>query len=378
MTLLTLGLAFHAWVGYEVLTALPLGVWAAVGLGPLLVVAVIARLRPDEPKVRWLTGIPFAMVLTAAFGAIAIVGGALPKGTIQSRLGVESIWSSWPFVFVSYGMLVNLVGSCGRRAWPLNTKNALYLLSHMGLATALIGGAVSGLTLERRTMVLFQGVPTDIAYDQHNNEYHAPFTVTLREFRMETFAPTFAVVSLDESAEDGMRQISGSTLAKVGLVETIDGYRVEVLRYLPKAVHDGRDWREVPWKTAAPAALVKVRRGTDEVFEGWVCSGSVATQAAYLPLGPNQALFMNRPMPKVFESDLEIDGRKVTVGVNKPAKVDGFDVYQFSYDEKAGPASPYSVVEVVRDPGLFVVYVGIFMLLAAAVLHLGQGVGGKR
>lgn len=318
------------------------------------------------------------MALTGAFGAMAIVGGVLPASTIQSRLGVESVWGSWPFIFVSYGMLVNIVGSCGRRVWPLNYKNVLYQLTHLGLAVALIGGSVSGLTLERRKMVLFPGVPSKIAYDAHNNEYHAPSTVTLREFQMETFAPTLSVVSHDESAKDGMRQVSGSKLAKEGVTESIGGYRVEVLRYLPKAVHDGREWREVPWKTAAPAALVKVRRGPDEVFEGWVCSGSIATQPAFLPLGPDQALFMNRPMPKVFESDLEVDGQKVTVGVNKPAKVAGFDLYPFSYDDKAGPASAYSVIEVVRDPGLPVVYLGIFMLLAATVLHLGQGIGGKR
>lgn len=378
MTVLTLGLAFHAWVGYGVLDSLPFGLIAAIGLTPLFVVALASHLRPESPTLRWLTGIPFAMVFTGAFGVLSIAGGAIPASTIQSRLGIDSIWGSWPFLFVSYGMLANICGSCGRRAWPLHYKNVHYQLTHLGLAVALVGGSVSGLTLERGTMVLFPGVPSQVAYDAHDREYRAPFTATLLEFRMETFAPTLAVVSLDGETENGMWQVSGSKLIKEGIVETIGGFRVEVIRYLPKAVNDGRRWREVPWKTGAPAALVSVRRGKDEVFEGWVSSGSVATQAAYLPLSPDQALFMNRPRPKVFESDLEIDGHKVTVGVNKPANVGGFALYQFGYDEDAGPASAYSVVEIVRDPGLPIVYVGIFMMLAAAVLHLGQGIGGKR
>jgi cytochrome c biogenesis protein ResB len=87
---------------------------------------------------------------------------------------------------------------------------------------------------------------------------------------------------------------------------------------------------------------------------------------------------MNTPRPKKFESDIVIDGKPYTVGVNQPVHVKGYDVYQFSYDDQAGAASQYSVIEIVRDPGLPVVYLGIFMLLAGTLLHLGNGLGEKK
>ncbi|MFN3963538.1 MAG: hypothetical protein ACK4NQ_11225, partial [Fimbriimonadaceae bacterium] len=67
----------------------------------------------------------------------------------------------------------------------------------------------------------------------------------------------------------------------------------------------------------------------------------------------------------------------VQVGVNEPIKVKGYDIYQFSYDEEAGPASAYSVVEVVRDSSLPIVYAGIFALLIGSLMHLWNGVGVK-
>ncbi len=76
--------------------------------------------------------------------------------------------------------------------------------------------------------------------------------------------------------------------------------------------------------------------------------------------------------PKRFASDLLFyieDGRKIaaTVDVNHPVTVEGYDIYQFGYDEMAGPNSSYSILQVVRDPWLPAVYTGIFMLIAGAL-----------
>lgn len=56
-----------------------------------------------------------------------------------------------------------------------------------------------------------------------------------------------------------------------------------------------------------------------------------------------------------------------TIRVNKPLAVRGWKIYQFSYDEAKGGMSDISVFELVRDPWLPYVYVGIFMMLAGAL-----------
>lgn len=378
VTLLTLGLAFHVWVGYALLAAFAPELVIALAVAPLAAFAAFARRHPGHKWVKWLTGIPVAIASTGTVGVLALAGGILPGSFWARWLGMPSPWGSWPFLMVGGFLMLNLVGSCGRRAWPLTYTNVVYLASHLGLAIALVGGAYSGLALERRTMVLFTGMPADKMQDQHNHDFAAPFAVTLREFRMDTFAPTLVVAHLDDKAAQGMRQTAGTHLLKQGTVERVDGYTVRVKKYLPKAAFDGLHWREVAWPAAAPAALISVTAPDKQTFEGWISSGSPESSPAYLPMGEKSAVFMNQPRPKKFESDLEIDGQKVTVGVNSPAHIKGYDVYQFSYDEQRGAASAYSVIELVRDRGLPVVYLGIFIMLGGAALHLWNGMGGKK
>ena len=76
--------------------------------------------------------------------------------------------------------------------------------------------------------------------------------------------------------------------------------------------------------------------------------------------------------PKRFASDVTVytkDGKNVsgTVEVNKPLKVNGWKIYQYGYDVMRGSESAYSVFQLVRDPWLLWVYIGIFMMLAGAV-----------
>jgi len=76
--------------------------------------------------------------------------------------------------------------------------------------------------------------------------------------------------------------------------------------------------------------------------------------------------------PKRFASDITVyteDGKAVqgTVEVNKPLKVNGWKIYQYGYDVRMGPESTYSVFQLVRDPWIFWVYLGIFMMIAGAL-----------
>jgi cytochrome c biogenesis protein ResB len=56
-----------------------------------------------------------------------------------------------------------------------------------------------------------------------------------------------------------------------------------------------------------------------------------------------------------------------TVEVNKPVEVDGWKIYQYGYDTQMGAMSQISILELVSDPWLPLVYTGIYMMLAGAV-----------
>ena len=83
-------------------------------------------------------------------------------------------------------------------------------------------------------------------------------------------------------------------------------------------------------------------------------------------------------MPKRFASDIQIltkTGKNIqtTVEVNKPVEVDGWKIYQYGYDTQMGAMSQTSILELVSDPWLPLVYTGIYMMLAGAVCLFAFG-----
>lgn len=87
--------------------------------------------------------------------------------------------------------------------------------------------------------------------------------------------------------------------------------------------------------------------------------------------------------PKRFASEIQIQtksGKKIqaTVDVNKPVEVDGWKIYQYGYDTQMGAKSQISILELVSDPWLPLVYTGIYMMLGGAVCMFILGGRRKR
>jgi cytochrome c biogenesis protein ResB len=87
--------------------------------------------------------------------------------------------------------------------------------------------------------------------------------------------------------------------------------------------------------------------------------------------------------PKRFASDIQIltkSGKNIqtTVDVNKPAEVEGWKIYQYGYDTQMGVKSRISILELVSDPWLPLVYTGIYMMLGGALCMFVLGERRKR
>jgi len=87
--------------------------------------------------------------------------------------------------------------------------------------------------------------------------------------------------------------------------------------------------------------------------------------------------------PKRFASEIQVltkSGKNIqtTIDVNKPVEVDGWKIYQYGYDTQLGAMSQTSILELVSDPWLPLVYTGIYMMLAGAVCMFLKGKKVKR
>ena len=72
----------------------------------------------------------------------------------------------------------------------------------------------------------------------------------------------------------------------------------------------------------------------------------------------------------IYQKDHLNEVLEEKIEVNHPISVGGWRIYQLSYDERMGRWSELSVVELISDPWLPVVYVGIFLLLAGGIALL--------
>ncbi|HYX09626.1 MAG TPA: cytochrome c biogenesis protein ResB, partial [Bacteroidales bacterium] len=169
--------------------------------------------------------------------------------------------------------------------------------------------------------------------------------------------------------EDG----SGLVLIEDSLRTQLAGWKIGVVDYLPLAWPENKSFIQKDTVGATPAALVvAINPVSKDTVAGWIASGSFRLEPKYLALGSDKLLFLTKPEPRKFSSEIVIRSKDnqtdtVRIFVNKPVTKAGWKFYQMSYDTQRGKWSNLSVIEAVRDPWLPVVYVGIFLMLAGAV-----------
>lgn len=75
-----------------------------------------------------------------------------------------------------------------------------------------------------------------------------------------------------------------------------------------------------------------------------------------------------------------LDGKEAdfTCSVNRPARLDGWRIYQTGYDTKAGDASGYSIVQCVKDPLYPVIAASLWAMIAGAFLLFLKNIPGKK
>ena len=79
--------------------------------------------------------------------------------------------------------------------------------------------------------------------------------------------------------------------------------------------------------------------------------------------------------PKRFASAIKVVEKsgletEATIDVNKPIEVQGWKIYQYGYDTSMGAQSKMSILELVSDPWLPLVYAGFYMMLAGSAWML--------
>ena len=328
--------------------------------------------------VKWLSSVPASLSAISLLALLVLLLGFIPQDSphpsgILHILGLTHVKTSWPLLMAEIYVLVTLGFVSFKRALPLKVKNVGFLLNHVGLWIIIVAATLGSGDLKRLSVNLYENKDfNQYAFDEQRKVYQLPVSMKLLDFTIDQYNPKLAVANSSTGKiihEDG----SGLVLIEDSLRTQLAGWKIGVVDYLPLAWPVNKSFIQKDTVGATPAALVvAINPVSKDTVAGWIASGSFRLEPKYLALGSDKLLFLTKPEPRKFSSEIVIRSKDnqtdtVRIFVNKPVTKAGWKFYQMSYDTQRGKWSNLSVIEAVRDPWLPVVYVGIFLMLAGAV-----------
>lgn len=353
---------------------------AGLFIGMLLLLHITSR---SHPWVKWLRSVPASVSAIVLVLIQAVIMGTLPQqnfveGVKPDVFGFSFVLNSWPFLIAQLYFLTTLGLATLNRMTPWQWKNWGFVLNHLGLFIAMTAGILGSGDLQRYTMKLYENQLVWGAETEKGVMIPMPLAFELTSFDMETFAPKLAFADIKNNSIE-TKGVNALRMIAKGDSYDYKGYKIKVVDYIENSKFTGNGYFHVNEEGATPSALIEVKSAVIDTT-AWISCGSFATQYSYLQLNDKEAIVMLQPEAKKYSSHVNVfvkggKNDKTVIEVNKPYKVDGWKVYQLSYDEKYGKWSKLSVVELVRDPWLPVVYSGIFMMIIGAVYLIFKGRG---
>ena len=380
----------------------------------LLIVAYLLRKR--SYFCLFMSTMQAAIPAIAAAAILTLIMGVTKQVAEGKRpmdpVGLTKMLSFWPFILV-YVWMTAIVGEVTinqivRFSW----RRFPTLVSHVGLFLILTCGTLGSADMLRVKMYCETGQPEWRGLDAFNNVHQLPVAIQLEKFTIDEYPPKLMLIDktgrpLPQDkpenllVDNGMK--SGQLLdCKIDILKRIDNAVPVMLSKMIGKMPEGMmgnirmdslgqarnkdGYIASDASGSACALLVRVTRGVNangssdsnlikgqkQVVTGWITSGSYLFPYQALRLKNGRMLAMPNREPRRFASLVNIytqSGQNIQteIEVNKPFTIEGWKIYQLSYNEQMGKWSNLSVFELVTDPWLPVVYIGIFMLLIGSV-----------
>lgn len=331
--------------------------------------------------------------LWAALALIVLLTVLAVVGAFAGAARAEAFFNSLPLAV--YWVALGLALAAGIVMIPRVRRCPGLLLVHAGCALVLgaaAWGSEAGHRLQHRLfgtarirraeMVVLEGTREDHVRLPDGQFKALPFALALDAFRIETVQPGVLLIATPGArgstplhrlpAEPGRVCDLGRGLGRIAVVRTFEHFRIAMDPNRPAAYED-------PNGTSNPAVEVRIVQpdGTTQrqfVFERFPDQH-----------GSRSDLTMSyQRMVKDYISQIKVmaGGRVVAekaVEVNRPLHFGGYAFYQSSYGLDPETRKFYTVLTVVCDCGLSLVYLGYGALLVGLAWHLwGDRLNGQR
>ncbi len=345
----------------------------------VLVLGILYAVRKHVYVIEWTMTI-YAAVPALAYGVLVTL--------LLGLTGWDMMLRSWPFILV-YFWLMNILGLITiRRILHFSqgsiVSNLCFICNHLGLFMAMVCAALGNADMQKCRLTAKVGQPECRAIDLTGTQMppkivELPLSIELHDFIIDEYPPKYVVIDneTDMTINDSpwvIRQDSIWEYAAIvyGRKDSLGNQDMD--RYV--------EWHSMGACTAAFITAIRYASAKEaadakseplDTKQGWVSCGSFMFPNRALRLDSLYSVVMPEREPKRYASSVTVymgNNQKTDgiIEVNKPLEIDGWKIYQVSYDTALGRWSDTSVFELVSDPWLPWVYLGIYMMLAGAVL----------
>lgn len=384
------------------------------------------RTRGKKSPVAWITStlgsLKFALLIVVLIAAACVIGTLLPQGgqvakylqqnpdakarmDLLTALGLTHVFSARWFtallVLLSASLSVctmRRVSSAGKARGVVRARIIGSVITHVSMLLILGGGVIRGVWGQKGHLELREGQLSTFFMSEKGVVQEIPFGVHLVDFDIEVYEePGETPAAPDEDslgqviAQWPEKELAAAIPVMVGaeyrwpseaeVSSANDIYHIRILQYLPD-FSVNVDTREVTNRSNEPrnpAVLVSVVSASGHTNDHWLFanfpdfdmhansdSNTVPTPFKMtLELEGSSGQQGSSPSIKDYKSHLQIiENDKVvlekTIEVNAPLSYKGYSFYQASYDPND---MTYTLLQVVNDPGVPVVYAGFALMI---------------
>lgn len=356
-------------------------VLVAFVLGAIMLYAVRSKVYALKFLATMYCAVP-ALVITSALTIIMGLTRQVADGQPAADwLGITRMLSFWPFVLLYVYVAVILSQVIIMQLFHFKWRKLPSLVSHMGLLITLLTATLGSADMQRMRMMVNKETPEWRVIDPSTGTMkELNIAIQLKEFTIDEYPPK--LMFYDEVRGTMLPEGNPEVLLidnafKVG---ELQGWQIEVDEVLDEAqpVMNADSTSYVEWHQSGAVTALHVKATMPDgsrCVSGWITSGSYMFPYQLLPVTQHQSIVMAEREPQRYLSSVEIvteSGKheEADILVNQPYSIGGWKIYQLNYDTTRGKWSEISVLELVRDPWLPYVYVGIYLMIAGAVLLL--------
>lgn len=333
----------------------------------------------------WISGKKNAVIAIAAYLIVVILLGLIPQqiNYVEGplfRMGFSHLLSSHQFLFIQIYLMVSLGMVLSRRFSLLHIRGISFTLNHLGLWIIFFAVGLGAGDIEKYKMEVYKNTPEFRGVDTEGNVHgDLGIALQLEEFTIDYYPPKAYVIDANTGHLIYDKDFAELVL---GTTSTIGQWEVHVDSVLSHAIELNGNIMAFNNRGSAPAAHVSVYNiQTKDTVQGWISCGSYIYKPHSLTLNEDYLFIMSDPEAKTYQSQLKVYAQSgdiihAPLTVGHPIHIDHWRIYQTSYDTEKGSWSDYSIVEIVHDPWIKLVYLGFFMLIAGSLLMIFRGKGG--